>query len=93
MSRRQQLAKSFKAQINEETWTFIPTGDLPDSYGSTWHDDKVILVNALDTDKGFLDLVVHESLHAAFPWMREWMVNRLGTEIAAILWKLGYRKQ
>lgn len=93
MKRNQMLEKSFKAQLGDSEWTLIPTGELPDNtLGLTCHDDNTILLYSLSTQRDFLDLLIHESLHAAFPWMREWMVNKVASQIADVLWKVGYRK-
>jgi hypothetical protein len=39
-----------------------------------------------------LDTYIHEALHAIFPWMPEWIVEKAATEMARMLWKLGYRR-
>jgi len=39
-----------------------------------------------------LDLILHESIHAACPWMDEWMVDLLARQLARFLWRLGWRK-
>lgn len=90
--KRQQLGHSFEARLGDETWTVVPTGGLPDSVGVCVHDEHMIQLVAVATDRAFLDVSIHEALHAVFPWMQEWMVNRTATELAALLWKLGYRK-
>ena len=40
-----------------------------------------------------LDQIVHESLHAAYPWMEEDHVNAGATSIARMLWRLGWRRE
>lgn len=44
------------------------------------------------SEKDMLDTTVHELLHALFPDLSEESVTKAGTEIAKVLWKLGYRK-
>lgn len=90
--KRQQFDKSFETEIAGDTWHVVPTGDLPDAMGVTVYDEKMIQVVALQEDLDFLDTVVHEALHAAFPWMREWMIFNTAGDIAKLLWKLGFRK-
>lgn len=90
--KRQQFEKSFKTDILGTSWTIVPTGDLPDSTGVCVHDEKMIQIVAVQTDREFLDTAIHEALHAAFPWMQEWIIFNTATEIANLLWKLGFRK-
>jgi hypothetical protein len=39
-----------------------------------------------------LDCLLHESLHAAFPDLKEDAVNEASTDITKIMWDLGYRR-
>ena len=39
-----------------------------------------------------LDCCIHEALHACFWWLEESFVERSATEIARLLWRLGWRK-
>jgi hypothetical protein len=39
----------------------------------------------------FLDTVIHEALHAACPAWSEERVARTATDIARLLWRLGFR--
>jgi hypothetical protein len=41
---------------------------------------------------GELDVLIHEALHAAYPSLDEYYVNRGATDIARLLWRLGWRK-
>lgn len=40
-----------------------------------------------------LDTIIHETLHAADFWKREEWVDQVGTDLAKILWRLGYRRE
>lgn len=40
-----------------------------------------------------LDWIVHESLHACFPWLAEYIVDTAASSIARLLWRLGWRKE
>src|SRR4051812_47428500 len=40
-----------------------------------------------------LETIVHEILHAADFWKREEWVQTVGSDLARILWKLGYRRK
>lgn len=39
-----------------------------------------------------LDVNVHETLHACFPYLCEDEIDESATDIAKLLWKLGWRK-
>lgn len=39
-----------------------------------------------------LDVLVHEALHLAFWDVDEEVINRVGLDMARMLWKLGYRR-
>ena len=41
----------------------------------------------------FLDTLVHECLHAEFPKMSEKRVDAAASNIARLLWRLGYRRK
>ena len=40
-----------------------------------------------------LDWIIHEAIHAAMPWLAEWIVNRAAGDIARLLWRLGWRRE
>lgn len=42
-------------------------------------------------DELLLDTLIHEALHACCPWMAEYAIQMMATEIARYLWRLGYR--
>jgi len=39
-----------------------------------------------------LDTVIHEGMHGALPYLDEVAVERAATDLANLLWKLGYRR-
>ena len=39
-----------------------------------------------------LDWIIHESLHACYPWLAEAFVDTAATSVARLLWRLGWRK-
>lgn len=82
-----------KAEIGNEEWQVIFVPTLGDHlHGECDHDDRKILVSERAVGKLQLDTLIHECLHAAFPWMREFMVNLIAEQLAKILWKRGYRR-
>lgn len=60
--------------------------------GLAWTDDRIIAID--ERLKGFrhLDVVIHEVTHCQNPKWSEIMVEGKATELATILWQLGYRK-
>lgn len=54
---------------------------------------KKIVVNSKLKDEALLAVEIHEMLHAA-DWYRdeEW-VEAVGSDIAKVLWRLGYRRE
>ena len=39
-----------------------------------------------------LEWIIHESLHACYPWVDEWFVDKAAKSISRLLWRLGWRK-
>jgi hypothetical protein len=70
----------------------IHRGELRD--GDCRYDQKEIRISRLQTPREEMETDIHESLHAMFPWLREWMVDICGKELTILLYdKLGYRRQ
>jgi len=63
--------------------------------GQCWPHTKkhIIEIDPRQSPKDYLDTIIHESLHELFPNKKESVINRSGTSIANLLWKLGYRKE
>jgi len=59
--------------------------------GQAWTDNRVIEIDERITGKEYLDTVIHEVTHCQFPKMPEITVNARSTELANILWDLGFR--
>lgn len=60
---------------------------------------REILISEKASGMTELDTIVHEILHAAFPHAddkdldeKEPWINELGSDVARILWRLGYRR-
>ena len=54
--------------------------------------NKEIVIQENLPPKEELDTTLHELLHAADWWKDEEWVEQVGTDIAKILWRLGWRK-
>lgn len=85
-------AKNDTVELGGEPWTLMLTRRCPSEYGCTHHEKKLIEVHTKTQGRIALDTWIHEMLHATCPWMSEEHVSSTATEIAAALWKLGYRK-
>ncbi len=58
--------------------------------GWAYHDNKILIDDRL-VGKKKLDTEIHEFLHAAYPDLNEEAVCETATDLAKILWMLGYR--
>ena len=54
--------------------------------------NKEIVIQENLSSKEELDITLHELLHAADWWKDEEWVEQVGTDIANVLWRLGWRK-
>lgn len=61
------------------------------AYGQAWKDERIIEIDERVIGKEYLDTVIHEVTHCQFPKMPEITVNARSTELANILWDLGFR--
>ena len=59
--------------------------------GQAWQDARIIEIDERITGKEYLDVCIHEVTHCQFPKMPEITVNARSTELANILWDLGFR--
>jgi len=53
---------------------------------------RLIRIATWPCEKDRLDTTIHESLHALLPFADEECVTRSATDIAHLLWGLGYRR-
>jgi hypothetical protein len=58
-----------------------------------WHDKRIIKAPLAGDTRDDLDCVIHESLHACYPYLHEDAVDRAATSVARLLWRLGWRKE
>ncbi len=57
--------------------------------GKQYH--TLIVVNPSTSRQNYLDNVVHETMHRSLPNATEATVARVATDIADVLWKMGWR--
>ncbi len=60
-------------------------------YGQAWTDFRVIEIDERLTGIDYCDTVIHEVLHCQQPNLPEKTVAENATELAKILWELGFR--
>ena len=66
----------------------LPPGDL----GQTDYDRRIVTIPADGDTLHELDTISHEAVHAACPWLAEWIVAAAAESIARLLWRLGWRR-
>jgi len=64
-----------------------------DSLGECDFERKVIRIPFDGVALYELDTIIHEALHALFPFMAEWIIERVASDIARLLWRLDWRKK
>lgn len=52
----------------------------------------LIEIDPRQSDKSYLETLLHEAIHIDCPWMDELAVVDLGERLAEIAWRRGYRK-
>lgn len=85
-----------KVTIRGKSWDFRFVKRLAkDTLGHCDHPEKqaktIRVLNSLKGEER-LDTVIHEALHAAHWDLAEDAVNQTATDLAKLLWRLGYRR-
>lgn len=63
-------------------------------YGQALTDKKIIEVDERgQTDKDYLNTIIHEAVHCLFPKMKEEQVRRIADRIEKLIWSQGYRSK
>ena len=78
--------------VRGKSWT-LEWAELDGADGETHYPGREILIDDRITGHRLLDTLIHEGLHAALPHLMEHDVTRAATDIARVLWRLGYRSQ
>jgi hypothetical protein len=85
-----------RIKIGGKYWTLV-SANIPGYDGLAENDPKTtkkhIWISRSVKGKNLLDTIIHEGLHCALPCLSEEAVLQFGTELAAILWDLGYRSE
>jgi len=84
--------ESDNVKLGDEPWTIFYTKHKKGQWGLCNHKQKVIEISRRAKGKIELDTLIHEMMHATCPFLDEFQVDYSATDIAAVLWKMGYRK-
>lgn len=62
------------------------------AWGRAIFDERIVEIDERLKDLDYLDTLIHEIMHLQHDCIIEEKINRDATELAVILWNLGYRK-
>lgn len=79
-------------EIGDDEWQ-VRTTRLYGLYGDCCYDTKTIRIHSGSRGRSLLDTTIHEVIHAQHPDMPEAEVSIRSTELANVLWKMGWRRQ
>lgn len=79
--------------LRNKYWDFRFVNHLGENIGDVLHDKRWIRVRRGLEPQEELDVTIHELLHAAYEDLGEDAIDQAATDIARLLWKLGYRKE
>ena len=78
--------------LRGQSWSVVWCGKLRRLWGYCDHEKQFIKISKKAQGLVKLDTIIHETLHGAFPDLKEDTVEEVGSDIAGLLWKLGYRE-
>ena len=78
--------------LRGEKWKYLRCPLLRKNWGACLHGKKILKVSKKAKDLTELDTIIHEYTHAYCSDMCEESVLEFATDLAELLWKLGYRK-
>ena len=79
-------------KIGSQTWK-IRVVQLPKGlFGDCDYEKKTIRVSSNQSERMFMDTLVHELIHALWPTISEDEVASKSTMLYRALWKMGYRR-
>jgi hypothetical protein len=63
-----------------------------DALGTCNHQKRILHIPIHGDSRHDLDVIIHELLHALFPYLTEDEVNKSATIAARLLWRLNWRR-
>ena len=88
--------KGIRVKIMGKIWWFRRLPQLKKLDGwcdNPWAKNKQIAVWSRLRGLRELDTIIHECLHAGFNDLKEESIDGFASDLARILWRLGYRKE
>jgi hypothetical protein len=80
-------------RIGGKTWKIRHSVKAPAGYlGCCTYKSRTLHIPYDGESLADLDTIIHEALHAAMPYLDEPTINASATEVAKLLWKLGWRQ-
>ena len=74
-------------------WSFVRGRCPPDTLGLCCPTTRTLTVKPSLRGQRELDTIIHEAMHAGDWHKTEEWVDQFSTDLAKLLWKLGYRKE
>jgi hypothetical protein len=84
-----------RVRLGGKYWTlrFVPNmRDYGDMQDPGHVDGRIIRIGTWPSEKDKMDTIIHEALHCIRPELDEQAVADTATDIARLLWRLGYRQ-
>ena len=81
-----------RLRVRRKLWT-LAWSELEGADGETDYPGREIRIDDRIAGQRLLDTLIHEGLHAALPHLTEHDVTAAATDIAPVLWRLGYHSQ
>lgn len=80
-----------RAKIRGKYWKILRDRLPPDKDGLCVRDKRLITVRPSLRGERELDVLIHEMLHACMWDLDEEAVTEMASDIAHVLWRIGYR--
>jgi len=85
-------AKDHHFKVNDKRILWRYTKLVGKAVGWCYHEERKILIGNKLRGRRKLDTEIHEYLHLVNPTLSEEAVSQQATDLAKILWTLGYRQ-
>ena len=69
-----------------------PNGKNNTPFGTFNTKTKVVEIDPRQTEDELMDTLIHECIHASYPYLEEYAVHSGSSTVAQILWDMGYRR-
>lgn len=69
-----------------------PDGKNTTPFGMCNKETKLVEVDPRQSEEELMDTLIHECIHASYPYLEECAVHSGSSTVATILWEMGYRR-